>query len=74
MRLPWHKQRVPEERFEEARAGVRAAQEHLDKVRAAQPEVDATKARSKYARDRNHFSEGIQAMLKMEGRGHAPHA
>lgn len=74
LRLPWHKSRVPAERFEEARAVVQAAEEGLDRARARGAESRAVAERFAEFRKHNHFREGLVAMLETEGRGHAPHS
>lgn len=74
MRLPWHRERIPAERFEEAHAMVEAAQGHLDEALARDSEVADLWARLRMIRERNHFSEGLAAMLQDSRHGHAPHA
>lgn len=72
MRLPWHKSRIPAERFEEARAVAQASQDTLERVRA-RVHVDAAQTRRlSELRERNHFSEGLRAMLRAEDGRHAP--
>jgi hypothetical protein len=74
LRLPWHRSRVPAERFEEARAVVEAAQAGLERAQARGVESRAYAERFAALRGHNHFREGLVAMLETEGRGHAPDA